>query len=81
MLHRYDYVVTRDGIRLATDIYLPADGRTQPCPADSVRKYDERAVAYAEWMASTVSCVVQMSREHDSDGNWHPTKTMRTPTL
>ena len=76
MLHRYDYVVTRDGIRLATDIYLPGPTGRYPTVVQRTPygKYDERAVAYAEWMAEHgYACVVQDVRgRHDSDGNWHP---------
>jgi uncharacterized protein len=76
MLHRYDYVVTRDGIRLATDIYLP--GATGRYPTVIQRtpygKYEERAIMYAEWMAEYgYACVIQDVRgRHDSDGDWHP---------
>jgi hypothetical protein len=76
MIHRYEYVTTRDGIRLATDIYLPGASGRYPAVIQRTPygKYEERAVTYAEWMADHgYACVIQDVRgRHDSDGNWHP---------
>ena len=75
MIHRYTFVTARDGIRLATDVYLPGGGLY---PALIQRtpygKYDDRAVNYAEWMAERgYAAVVQDVRgRHDSEGDWHP---------
>src|SRR6185503_751297 len=54
MPQRHELVTVRDGIRLATDIYLPAGAG--PFPAILQRtpygKLAERPVAYARWCAT-----------------------------
>jgi putative CocE/NonD family hydrolase len=74
--HRHALVPTRDGIRLATDVYLPAGAAR--VPAVLVRtpygKLGAAGVAYAEWCAGRgYAAVVQDVRgRHDSDGAWTP---------
>ena len=76
MPRRYDLLTTRDGVRLATDVYLPAE--RGPFPATLQRtpygKLGERPVAYAEWCAAQgYAAVVQDVRgRHDSEGAWTP---------
>jgi uncharacterized protein len=71
-----ELVTTRDGVRLATDVYLPAgDG---PFPAILQRtpygKLDGSSAVYARWCAGQgYAGVVQDVRgRHDSGGEWHP---------
>ena len=76
MRHRHDLVPARDGVRLATDVYLPGPGG--PAPAVLHRtpygKLGAGAVADAEWWAQHgYAAVVQDVRgRHDSDGDWEP---------
>lgn len=76
VIHRHEYIPARDGIRLATDLYLP-QGKG-PFPALVQRtpygKYESQPMEYAEWMAGQgYACAVQDVRgRHDSEGSWHP---------
>jgi uncharacterized protein len=76
MRHLHEMVPSRDGVRLATDVYLPAAGG--PVPAIVQRtpygKLGRDTVAGAEWWAGHgYACVVQDVRgRHDSDGVWEP---------
>ena len=76
MPRRYEFATTRDGIRLATDVYLPAG--PGPFPTILQRtpygKLAERPVAYAEWCAAQgYAGVAQDVRgRHDSEGTWTP---------
>jgi hypothetical protein len=76
MPQRHELVTTQDGIRLATDVYLPA-GRG-PFPTILQRtpygKLAEGPVAYARWCAAHgYAGVVQDVRgRHDSEGVWIP---------
>ena len=76
MGQRYELVTARDGVRLATDVYL-AVGRG-PAPAILARtpygKLADGAVTYARWCAAHgYAGVVQDVRgRHDSDGAWTP---------
>jgi putative CocE/NonD family hydrolase len=76
MKHLYEYITVRDGIRLASDIYLPSPAGRFPTVVQRTPygKYDERCVAYAEWMAEHGYAVViqDVRGRHDSDGTWHP---------
>ena len=76
MRHHYDHIITRDGTRLATDIYLPAGGGTFPTVIQRTPywKNDERYVTYGEWLAeSGYACVIQDVRgRNDSGGEWQP---------
>jgi uncharacterized protein len=76
MRHLHELVPARDGVRLATDVYLPAGGG--PVPAILQRtpygKLGRDSVAGAEWWAGHgYAYVVQDVRgRHDSDGVWEP---------
>jgi putative CocE/NonD family hydrolase len=76
MPRRYELVIARDGVRLATDVYLPSEPGA--CPAILQRtpygKLGERPVRYAEWcVAHGYAGVVQDVRgRHDSEGTWTP---------
>ena len=76
MPRRYEFTTARDGTRLATDVYLPAE--RGPFPTILQRtpygKFVERYVAYAQWCAAHgYAAVVQDVRgRHDSDGTWTP---------
>ena len=76
MIHHYDHIITRDGTRLATDVYLPAKAGTYPTIIQRTPywKNDERYVSYGEWVAeSGYACVIQDVRgRNDSGGEWHP---------
>ena len=76
MRHDHEMVESRDGTKLATDIYLP--NGSIPCPAVIQRtpygKYREDCVRYGEWLADHgYCCVIQDVRgRHDSQGRWTP---------
>jgi len=76
MPQRHELVTVRDGIRLATDIYLPAGAG--PFPAILQRtpygKLAERPVAYARWCATRgyVGIVQDVRGRLDSEGTWTP---------
>ena len=76
MPRRYEFATTRDGIRLATDVFLPA-GRG-PFPTIFQRtpygKLAERPVAYAKWCAAHgyAGIVQDVRGRHDSEGTWTP---------
>ena len=76
MPRRYEFTTARDGTRLATDVYLPAE--RGPFPTILQRtpygKLAERYGAYAQWCAAHgYAAVVQDVRgRHDSDGTWTP---------
>ncbi|HID72342.1 TPA: CocE/NonD family hydrolase, partial [Candidatus Micrarchaeota archaeon] len=76
MKHLYEYITARDGIRLASDVYLPHPQGRFPTVVQRTPygKYDQRCVAYAEWMAEHgYAAVIQDVRgRYDSDGLWHP---------
>jgi putative CocE/NonD family hydrolase len=76
MKHLHEYITARDGIRLASDIYLPRSQRRFPTVVQRTPygKYDERCVDYAEWMAEHGYAVItqDVRGRHDSDGSWHP---------
>jgi hypothetical protein len=69
-------VTTRDGVRLATDVYLPAG--PGPFPAILQRtpydKLGERPVTCAEWCAEHgyAGLVQDVRGRHDSEGTWTP---------
>jgi len=76
MPQRHELVTVRDGIRLATDVYLPAG--PGPFPAILQRtpygKLAERPVAYARWCATRgyVGIVQDVRGRLDSEGTWTP---------
>jgi putative CocE/NonD family hydrolase len=74
--HRHEWVTTRDGVRLATDVYLPGSGARVPAVLQRTPygKLGSDPVRYAEWCARAgYACVVQDVRgRHDSDGVWEP---------
>ncbi|MBW1697585.1 MAG: CocE/NonD family hydrolase [Deltaproteobacteria bacterium] len=76
MKHLYEYITARDGIRLASDVYLPRPQGRFPTVVlrTPYGKYDQRCVAYAEWMAEHGYAVViqDVRGRYDSDGVWHP---------
>ena len=76
MIHLHALVRSRDGIRLATDIYLPGKSASFPTIVQRTPygKLGEQFVNYAEWVAEHgYGCVIQDVRgRHDSDGTWHP---------
>jgi len=69
-------VDTRDGVRLATDVHLPAGA--SPFPTILQRtpygKLGDYALPYAGWCAENgyVGVVQDVRGRHDSDGDWHP---------
>ena len=76
MPRRYEFATTRDGIRLATDVYLPAGHGPFPTILQRTPygKLAERPIVYAEWCAAHgYAGVVQDVRgRHDSEGTWTP---------
>jgi putative CocE/NonD family hydrolase len=76
MPQRHALVLTRDGIRLATDIYLPEQPGSFPTILQRTPygKFAEAPVLYARWCAARgYAAVVQDVRgRHDSDGTWMP---------
>jgi uncharacterized protein len=74
--HLHELVTARDGIVLATDVYLPGDHRRVPAVLQRTPygKLGADCVAYAEWCARAgYACVVQDVRgRHDSGGPWDP---------
>jgi putative CocE/NonD family hydrolase len=76
MRRRHELVAVRDGVRLATDLYLP-DG-PGPFPAILTRtpygKLAPGPAGYAAWCAARgYAAVVQDVRgRHDSGGDWQP---------
>lgn len=76
-LHRYVYVTMRDGVRIATDLYLPKNIEGSK-PAVLMRtpygKFDSRLVLFSEYLASHgyVGVVQDVRGRFDSEGSWHP---------
>ncbi|MBW3542570.1 MAG: CocE/NonD family hydrolase, partial [Planctomycetes bacterium] len=74
-------IAARDGVKLATDLYFPARGRTQaagrfpvilertPYLKKSTRYY-RKASMYARW--GYVMAIQDVRGRGDSGGNWYP---------
>ncbi|MCP3820638.1 CocE/NonD family hydrolase [Streptomyces sp. A3M-1-3] len=73
---RTSYVVTADGVRLATDLCLPEAPQDARLPAVVIRTPYDRRRHHGElrgWAARGFAAIAQDVRgRHDSGGDWHP---------